>query len=51
MSKPKRSTKLEYLEAQRRCVEKSEDDPDLKIVLLYELDEEIEEEKRKAKPS
>jgi hypothetical protein len=50
MSESKRISKLEYLEAQRRFYAKGYDgDPDLKTIILYELDKEIEEEKRKLK--
>lgn len=49
MSESKRITKLKYLEAQRRHYAKTEIDPDLKTMLLYDIDEEIEEEKKKAK--
>ncbi len=49
MSESETITRLEYLEAQRRYFAKGDIDPDQKIMVLYELDQEIAEEKLKAK--
>lgn len=50
MSETEKPSKLEYLQAERRYFEKEEMDPDLKTMFLYELDQEIKEERRKVKP-